>query len=143
MPVTFRHSFFLQFLLLPLQNLRQCYWVKFDNLSFIAYNNLEFSKYEGMIIKMMKTKLINIIKEYPIYTCLFSFGLIYIKTNSLWAFIAHTFNNTVLNLVHVQTITGVNELQNIRVLLITIIFLTLVLLTKKHESKTKIEGIEA
>lgn len=63
----------------------------------------------------------------------FTFGLLYIGTNSLWgAFFAHTFNNTVLNFVHVRTSSGVNEFQNIRVILITIIFLALVLLTKKH-----------
>lgn len=63
----------------------------------------------------------------------FTFGLLYIGTNSLWgSFFAHTLNNTVLNLIHVRTGLGVNQLQNIRVILVTIIFLTLILLTKKY-----------
>ena len=34
----------------------------------------------------------------------FAWGTLYLKTDSLWAsYLAHTINNTVLNLVHVQT----------------------------------------
>jgi membrane protease YdiL (CAAX protease family) len=63
----------------------------------------------------------------------FTFGMLYIKTNSLWGpFFAHTFNNTVLNLIHVRTKSGINEFLSIRVLLITVILLILVLLTKDY-----------
>lgn len=63
----------------------------------------------------------------------FAFGLIYIKTNSIWgSWLAHLFNNTVLNLVHIRTTSGINELQNFRVLLVTILFFATIVFVKNN-----------
>jgi len=68
----------------------------------------------------------------------YTWGMIYIQTNSLWgSWFAHTFNNTVLNFVHMQTVTGVNELLNLRVILISLTFFILVLIMKKKLINTE------
>lgn len=69
----------------------------------------------------------------------FTFGLMFIRTNSLWtSWFAHTFNNTVLNLVHIKTINGIDELQSLRVVIITLILFLLVLLSKKYISYNRL-----
>jgi len=68
----------------------------------------------------------------------YTWGMIYIQTNSLWgSWFAHTFNNTALNFVHIQTVTGVNELSNLRAILISLTFFILVLIMKKKLINTQ------
>jgi membrane protease YdiL (CAAX protease family) len=59
------------------------------------------------------------------------YGYLYLKTDSLWApWLAHTINNTTLNLLHMRTIGGLDADISVGYMTISVGYLALILWTK-------------
>jgi len=73
----------------------------------------------------------------------FAWGYFYQKTNSLWAsWSAHTLNNTIFNLVHITTSTGIPNTLGLRVAVSVLSIVALLPLVRKWSEKQKIEGVK-
>jgi membrane protease YdiL (CAAX protease family) len=60
-----------------------------------------------------------------------AYGYLFLKTDSLWAaWIAHTINNTVLNLVHIRTVEGLDANLTVLYIVMAVGYIALLLWTK-------------
>jgi membrane protease YdiL (CAAX protease family) len=70
-------------------------------------------------------------------------GYMYIKTNSLWApWISHVLNNTILNLLHIDTLQGMDSGMMIRMPIFTILALLSMFLIKFLSEKFQMPKIQ-
>jgi hypothetical protein len=73
-----------------------------------------------------------------------SYGYLYLKTNSLWApWLAHMISNTVLNLVHIQTVGGLDVDVGLLYPVITLAYLAMLLWTKAWATRWKMPALKA
>jgi membrane protease YdiL (CAAX protease family) len=70
-------------------------------------------------------------------------GYMYFKTNSLWApWISHVLNNSILNLLHVDTLQGMDSLMMVRMPIFTILALLSMLLVKYMAEKFQMAEVQ-
>jgi membrane protease YdiL (CAAX protease family) len=70
-------------------------------------------------------------------------GYMYFKTNSLWApWIAHVINNTTLNMLHINTLQGMDSGMMIRMPLYTILSLLSMFLVKYMAEKFQMDEVQ-
>ena len=70
-------------------------------------------------------------------------GYMYFKTNSLWApWISHVLNNTILNLLHVDTLQGMDSLMMVRMPLFTVLALLSMFLIKFLAEKFQMDEVQ-
>jgi membrane protease YdiL (CAAX protease family) len=73
-----------------------------------------------------------------------AWGYLYLKTNSLWApWLSHMINNTVLNLVHIQTVGGLDADVTVLYPVITVAYLAMLLLIKAWAARWGMPQLKA
>jgi membrane protease YdiL (CAAX protease family) len=70
-------------------------------------------------------------------------GYMYFKTNSLWTpWISHVLNNSILNLLHVDTLQGMNSLMMVRMPIYTVLTLLSMFLVKYMAEKFQMAEVQ-
>ena len=73
-----------------------------------------------------------------------AYGYLYLKTDSLWApWLAHMINNTVLNLIHIQTVKGLDADVALLYGVITVAYLAMLPWTKAWAARLGMPELKA
>ena len=73
-----------------------------------------------------------------------AYGYLYLKTDSLWApWLAHMINNTVLNLIHIQTVKGLDADVTVLYGVIAVGYLALLPCTKVWAARLGMPEVQA